>query len=355
MKKMTGIERILTTLKLQEPDRVPTFDGVHKKVRDAITGNPNASYEDFVDFVDTDGIVVGDRVDCWSYEDIGVSKTGRQLKRGQWGAIVQYTAEETGVVMEAGVKSEEEIDSYIPPDPNEEWRYDWLKKLVKRFKGQRAIISGCTDIFDVAKENILGDKQYYRSMVKNPDLIDRANEIALNYQLGYLKNSIDLGADIAFVNGDWAMTQGPMVSRKFTERFLIPPFRKIVEYCHSRGVPVIKHTDGNIWPIYDLIIDAGADGLHPIDPMAGMDMGEAKAKFGDKICLCGNVSCAFSLVSGTVEDVVQETKDVIKKAGKRGGLICMSSNSIHSGVKPENYVAMVNTIKDYGKYPLELD
>jgi hypothetical protein len=96
MKKMTSIERILTTLKLQEPDRVPTFDGVHKKVRDAITGNPNASYEDFVDFVDTDGIVVGDRVDCWSYEDIGVSKTGRQLKRGQWGAIVQRNGDITG-------------------------------------------------------------------------------------------------------------------------------------------------------------------------------------------------------------------------------------------------------------------
>jgi uroporphyrinogen decarboxylase len=355
MKKMTSIERILTTLKLQEPDRVPTFDGVHKKVRDAITGNPNASYEDFVDFVDTDGIVVGDRVDCWSYEDIGVSKTGRQLKRGQWGAIVQYTAEETGVVMEAGVKSEEELDTYVPPDPDEEWRYNWLKQLVKRFKGQRAIIAGCTDIFDVAKENILGDKQYYRSMVKNPELIDRANEIALNYQLKYLKNSIDLGADIAFVNGDWAMTQGPMVSRKFTERFLVPPFRKIVEYCHSRGIPVIKHTDGNIWPIYDLIIDAGTDGLHPIDPMAGMDMADAKAKFGDKICLCGNVSCAFSLVSGTVEDVVQETKEVIRKAGKGGGLICMSSNSVHSGVKPENYVAMIKTIKEYGKYPLELN
>jgi uroporphyrinogen decarboxylase len=168
-----------------------------------------------------------------------------------------------------------------------------------------------------------------------------------------LKKSIDFGADIAFVNGDWAMTQGPMVSRKFTERFLVPPFRKIVEYCHSRGVPVIKHTDGNIWPIYDLIIDAGADGLHPIDPMAGMDIGEAKATFGDKVCLCGNVSCAFSLVSGAVEEVIQETKDVIRKAGKGGGLICMSSNSIHSGVKPENYLAMIDTIKEYGRYPLK--
>jgi uroporphyrinogen decarboxylase len=190
-------------------------------------------------------------------------------------------------------------------------------------------------------------------MVKNPSFIDEVNEIALTYQLQYVKSCIDIGADVIFVNGDWAMTQGPMVSRKFTERYIAPSFKKIVEYAHSRRIPVIKHTDGNIWPIYDIIIHAGADGIHPIDPMAGMDIGEAKAKFGERICLCGNVSCAFSLVSGTVEEVKQETKEVIRKGGKGGGFICMSSNSIHSSVKPENYVAMVETIREFGRYPLE--
>ena len=353
MPKMTGLERILTTLKLQEPDRVPTFDGVHKKVRDAITGSPDASYADFIDKVDTDAISISQRVFTWSYEPLGVSKTGRQLKRGQWGDVTQFTAEETGVVMEPGIKSEKDIDTYIPPDPDEEWRYDWLKQLVKRFKGNRAIVIGCTDIFDVAKENLLGDKQYYKAMVKNPSFVERANQIALTYQLRYVKNCIDLGADVVFVNGDWAMTQGPMVSRTFIEKFIVPPFKEIVEYCHSRGVPVIKHTDGNIWPIYDLVVNTGTDGLHPIDPMAGMDMAEAKAKFGDKVCLCGNVSCAFSLVSGTVDEVIEETREVIRKAGKGGGLICMSSNSVHSGVKPENYLAMIETVKKYGVYPLQ--
>ena len=351
MRKLSGLERILKTIKLQEPDIVPHFDRVHKKVRDAIL--PDASYEDFIDYLDIDGIRTSDRVSTWSYELLGVSKTGRQLKRCQWGATIQFTEEDTGIPMEPAIKSEKELDTYVPPDPNEEWRYEWLKQLVKRFKGQRAIIVGCTDVFDVAKENLLGDTQYYRSIVKNPGFIDWVNEIALNYQLQYVKNCIDLGADVIFINGDWAMTQGPMVSREHIKRFVAPPFQKLVKYAHSRGVPVIKHTDGNIWPIYDIIINAGVDGIHPIDPMASMDIGEAKAVFGDKVCLCGNVSCAFSLVTGTTDEVRQETKEVIRKAGKGGGLICMSSNSIHSGVRPENYVAMVKAIREYGKYPLE--
>ena len=55
------------------------------------------------------------------------------------------------------------------------------------------------------------------------------------------------------------------------------------------------------------------------------------------------------------KEVKQETKEVIRKAGKGGGFICMSSNSIHSGVNPKNYVAMVEAIREYGSYPLALD
>jgi len=33
----------------------------------------------------------------------------------------------------------------------------------------------------------------------------------------------------------------------------------------------------------------------------------------------------------------------------------MSSNSIHSVVKPENYLAMVEAIQEFGQYPLNLD
>ncbi len=350
MKKMTGLVRLQTAIRREEPDVVPHFDGVHQAVRDAIL--PGASYEDFIDFMDIDAVVFTDRLFAWSYEAVPGQKN---VKRDQWGGLVRYTAEETPIPISPAVNSPDELKRYKVPDPDEPWRYKWLEELVRRFKGKRAVIAGCTDIFALGRENFLGDVGYFRGMVKDPAYIDAANEVILDYQLRYLKNCLDLGADMVWVNGDWAMTRGPMVSREFTERFIIPPFKKIIDYCHERGVPCLKHTDGNIWPIFDLIVDAGADGIHPIDPMAGMDIGEAKEKWGDRICLMGNVSCAFTLVTGTSEDVRRDVKECIKKAGKGGGLICMSSNSIHSGVRPENYVAMVKAIREYGKYPLALD
>jgi uroporphyrinogen decarboxylase len=351
MSNYSSLERVLKTIKHQEPDRVPHFEMlIDKKVRDTIMGDPEASYADFIERMDIDAIMVFDKTQTWSYETLNAVKN---IRRDQWGGIVQFTNTDLGHPMEAAIKSEKDLDSYVPPNPDEEWRYQELKQLVKRFSGERAVIAHCTDVFDIAKESLLGDVVYFKSMIRNPEFIERVNNIVTDYELRFFRNCFDLGADMVFVSGDWAMTKGPMVASELTQKFIAPPLQKIVELSHSYGKPCFKHSDGNIWPIIDIILDTGIDGLHPIDPMAGMDMADAKARIGDKVCLMGNVSCAYSLVSGTTAEVEAETREVIRKAGKGGGLICMSSNSIHSGVKAENYLAMLNTIKKYGQYPLK--
>jgi uroporphyrinogen decarboxylase len=133
----------------------------------------------------------------------------------------------------------------------------------------------------------------------------------------------------------------------------MPNLKAMVAKIHDLGSLCFKHSDGLLWPLFDQIVATGVNGIHPIDPEAGMDMGEAKARYGHKVCLLGNVDCGPLLTWGTTDEVRQATKECLRKGGKGGGLICMSSNSIHSGVKPENYIAMVQTIHEYGKYPLE--
>jgi uroporphyrinogen decarboxylase len=79
-----------------------------------------------------------------------------------------------------------------------------------------------------------------------------------------------------------------------------------------------------------------------------------KEKYGDRIALKGNVDCAQTLSYASVDEVVEETKEVIRKGAPSGGFILSSSNSIHASVKPENYLAMLDTLKKYGSYPLRL-
>ena len=347
MVNLTSLQRIHKAIQLQEPDIVPTFEGlIHQRVRDAIL--PGSSYEDFIEFMDLDGIVLFDKLN-WDYR---IVDEATKTMRDQWGGLLRFTSEDVGHPIGPAIGSENELEDYVPPDPDLPWRYEKLKKLVDRFRGERAVIAHITDIFDVARESLLGDVEYFKGMIRNPELIDKVNGIVLDYQLKYLGNCLDTGADIVFVTGDWATAQGPMASPELTKRFITSYFQKIVEYCHKRGVPCLKHTDGNIWPILEQIIEAGADGIHPIDPGAGMDIGEVKAKYGDRICLMGNIDCTKLLSWGTEEEVREAVKTCIRKAGRGGGYICMSSNSIHSGVKPANYVAMVKAVKKYGRYHL---
>jgi uroporphyrinogen decarboxylase len=346
--KMTSVERMITALKRGEPDVVPHFElAVDPKVRNAIL--PGGALDDFLDHMDLDGVCVFDKMYSWSYEEIDKSKG---ILRDQWGALTQFGTELLGHPIQPALKSEKDLDKYVPPDPDQEFRYEPLKKFLKRFKGKRAVIGHVTDVFDIARESLLGDVAYYEAMIENPKLIDRVNEIVLNYNLKAIKNQIELGADILAITGDYAMTKEPMVSPKHTARFLTPSLKKQVELGHALGVPVFKHTDGNLWKIMDLLLDTGIDGLHPIDPMAGMDLEEVKKKYGKRLCLMGNINCGPTLSWKSEEEVRKEVREAIKKAGYGGGYICMSSNSIHSGVKPENYVAMVKAIREYGRYPL---
>ena len=233
MQKLTGLERILRTVKHQEPDRVPHFEMlIDKKVRDAITRDSSATYEDFIEKMDLDAVVIFDKTWTWTYE---VVDAARGIRRDQWGSLVQSTTTDLGYVLEPAIKSKKDIDTYVPPNPDDSWRYEHLRQLVKRWKGQRAIIAHCTDVFETARVSLVGEVPYYEAMVEAPEVCEWANSIVADYNLRFFRNCVDEGADIIMVSGDWAMTEQPMVSRTHTKRFLIPAFRKIVDLAHSRG------------------------------------------------------------------------------------------------------------------------
>lgn len=77
-----------------------------------------------------------------------------------------------------------------------------------------------------------------------------------------------------------------------------------------------------------------------------------KEHYGDKVLLAGNVDCAVTLVSGTPEEVYNETRDKILGCAPGGGYILASSNTIHNGVPGRNYLSMIQAWRDYGSYPI---
>jgi uroporphyrinogen decarboxylase len=103
----------------------------------------------------------------------------------------------------------------------------------------------------------------------------------------------------------------------------------------------------------DPLVDSDIDGLDPLEPVAGMDIGRVKREYGRRICLVGNVDCSYLLSFGTPDQVVEAVKETIAKGSPGGGHILASSNSIHPGVNPQNYLAMIKAARKYGRYPID--
>ena len=128
---------------------------------------------------------------------------------------------------------------------------------------------------------------------------------------------------------------------------------------YDRIVTALQRKQPDRIPIMELYIHPKVvEGLCPggdlLEMVEQMDLGEVKEKYGDRLHVSGNINCGYTLSEATVEEVVEEVKAAIRKGGPGGGYIMMSSNSLHSSVKPANYRAMVAACRRYGEYPLDM-
>lgn len=188
----------------------------------------------------------------------------------------------------------------------------------------------------------------------HPELYERYLDAQQAHTFAFLQAQAAHGVNAVIGGEDWAGKNGPLISPRAYRRLVVPRLQKLVAECHRLGLPFIKHTDGNIIRVeQDLLVDSGIDAYQAIEPVAGMDIARLKQQYGKHLTLMGNVDCAHLLVFGTPEEVAAETRRVIQAAAPGGGFVLTSSNSIHGGVKLENYMAMLETARTYGIYPIQ--
>jgi uroporphyrinogen decarboxylase len=158
------------------------------------------------------------------------------------------------------------------------------------------------------------------------------------------------GTQIVATTDDVANATGLLMRPETYFSMIAPKFKQVFQGYKELGYLCIKHCDGKIDDVVEFWIECGIDCLDPIDPGAGYTMGEFKTRYGDQICLKGNIDCTGALCGGSAEEVTEEVRQCILAGAPGGGLILSSSNTIHRGVKPENYRAMLDALRAYGRY-----
>jgi len=270
-----------------------------------------------------------------------------------WGRIMQTsTRSKTTFFVGGTVKTPEDLDSYEPPNAFHPDIYEMMEKIMKKVKGEDlAILGQCHSGWHLAFQVRGGIDKILLDFYYNPSFARKLLDKVAKACQSYAKAMAEIGVDALFVTDDYAGNNGPFMNPRQFREYELPNLKAIINIAKKYGIPVLKHSDGNLYPILDDIVNAGISALHPIEPGL-MDIGDVKERYGDRICIVGNVDCKHILPYGTEEDVRRDVRRCIDAAAKGGGFILASSNSLHANVKVENIYVMVDEARKYGRYPL---
>lgn len=150
---------------------------------------------------------------------------------------------------------------------------------------------------------------------------------------------------------DYCFNVGPFLSPGQFAEFVTPYLASLVQGYREQGFYTIKHTDGNIMPILDQLVQANPHALHSLDPQAGVDIAEVKQKYGSKICLIGNVNCGL-LETGTDAQVVESARYALQHGMPGYGYIFSTSNCVYTGMRLSRYELMLQVLDREGIYEL---
>jgi len=312
---------------------------------------PGVHWLDFYENYDIDGISV---MYDLQYEDVAPN-----VKRDCFG-ILRNFKEMHGMfptpiepVIKADIDPMEFLKSFEMPNPKDPRILAPLKEAVERLKGKKAVafIMHSSLIYPAW---LRGFDNYLMDYYTNPEFAFELANIFTDWFVDLEKQAIDIGVDLIVDGEDYSGKQGLWMSEEHLKEFVMPGLKKAIKVAQDAGLPFVKHCDGGIYPILNLLVEQGIDCLNPIEPAAGMDIGEVKELIGDKVALWGNIDCSHLLSFGKPEDVEKATIECIRAASPGGGHIISSSNTIHELVPAKNFMAMVETTRKYGNYPLNL-
>ncbi len=202
---------------------------------------------------------------------------------------------------------------------------------------------------------IIGQKNMLLWIGRYPDrfgqFVKRTNVWALEMLKAQIKAAEGL-TDGMVIWGDVAYRKDLFFNPEYWRKWYKPGLAAMVDVCHAAGLPVIYHGCGNVRRIFDDFIEIGIDAYNPLEAKAGLDVVELRRLYGHRIAFCGNMN-----VLEWADCEKEELKAIVLRklnAAKGGGMIFQSDHSVPSNISAEKYEYVVNLVREYGQYPLQL-
>ncbi|MCU0343636.1 MAG: nucleoside 2-deoxyribosyltransferase [Ignavibacterium sp.] len=334
-----NIEAFKKTLKREKVKCIPLAElGVHPNIKEQFLSKKIETLQDEVDFWYRAGY---DYIKLQPKVDFNPMKIGldNNVSYNDDGTIFRKWASESNGV----IANFNDFEKYTFPSISDidYSNFENVKSLLPEGMG---VVGQYGDIFTMTWE-MMGFESFSLALFENEDLIknlnDRLGELVLSMFEYFAQSDI---VDVIWYSDDIAYSNALMVSPQVLDIYLFSWLKKIGDLAKKYNKPFIYHTDGILFDVMDRIIDCGVTALHPIEPKA-MNIGEVKKRYGNQLCLIGNIDVDL-LARGTTTEIRNNVYKNVEEVGIEGGYCVGSGNSIPEYVKLDNYKAMIDTVKE---------
>lgn len=384
---MTSRERVLTAINHEQPDRMPLVIGVNNA-----TGIKMKPYKGIKDIA---GIQAADNY-IYDWPELGTAEIDEETmirlqsdvrgvldlepdkvrKRNHerdphsdcidsWGSgQMEITPGNwfPGIHPLAEARSIEDLESYPGwPDMSDPSRVAHVRETARRLseENQFAIMATPWLLFPFERAHAMqGMEPYLLNMAMDPDFARAMLEKIADYckqLMGHFLEELGDSVDIIKIGDDLGTQNSLMISPKMYRDILKPIHADFISFIKSRTkAKILFHSCGDVAPLIPDFIDIGVDILNPIQTSTGSisDLPSLKKTFGKNLVFCGGIDSHRILPFGSVEEVRQEVRRVMQALGPGGGCMIGAVHTVMNDVPPENILAMVDAVEEFGHYPL---
>ena len=376
---MTHRERIRNAINFREPDRVPIDNG------GGVSGMHEVAYRNLLqhlgmedeiriyDAVQRLAVVKDDVLDMlgvdtrylfanppsfWSFEEkpdgSWVDEFGTGYERSEY-----YCDYSQPVLADAGL---EDLKRYTFPDPRDAARFEGLNERARELydKTDYALIGGNIQALFYIGWVLRGMEQFMMDIVINREFADYMMDKIVEWHLEFLDCFLtEIGEYIEYhwIGDDWGVQNGPLISLDMFRDMVVPRFKQIIDFIKSKTkAKVIYHTCGATRWVMEDLIDMGVDIVQPLQANAAgnQDPSKLKKDFGGRIAFHGNTDNQGRFHLGR-DAVVADALYRIRHLAPGGGYIFSSGHNIQANMPPENILALFETAREFGTYPIDVE
>ena len=251
------------------------------------------------------------------------------------------------------IKDEKDYNDIIPFLYNQgiiDKALNRAREIKEKHESGKLIIRVWLDGFFWFPRKLFGIEAHLYSFYDNAKLMHRINSDLAAFNIRILTEVFKvLTPDMVGFAEDMSYNHGPMLSKGMFDEFLLPYYKKVIPVIKEKGIKTMLDSDGNITEMIPWIINAGIEGIYPLERQSGVDVNYIRENYPEFLMMGGY----DKMVMAKGEKAMRREFERILPAMKSGGYIPSVDHQTPPGVSLENYRIYIELFKQYTKMALE--